>query len=82
MYLNGNEHQFASRITKTLMPTAAISATTIYCQSDLKRIRGCSYTIRITRKEAIHVLCERAFLVIPSYHIKKLFRDVNVVFSV
>ncbi len=51
------------------------------CQS-LKRAGRCPYTIRVTRKETIHVLCERAFLVILSYHIKKLIRDINIVFAI
>ena len=65
---------------KTVVPTAAISAT-MDCQS-LKGARRHPYTIRVTRKETIHVLCERALLVVLSYHIKKLFRDINIVFAI
>jgi hypothetical protein len=52
---------------------------------DCKSLKGVGrrpYTIGVTRKETIHVLCERAFLVVLSYHIKKLFRDINIVFAI
>ncbi len=40
------------------------------------------YTICITRKEAIYVLRQQAFLVILPSHMKKLFGDVDLIFAI